>query len=199
MAPWVTPLPRVSSTTVISPDRMIRSNTARRVGTASACMTASMEAIGAMANQIVYANSLVKAILWAILHLAVRCPSFVAQRESWSTSSAGYEETAETSERITRHVARRTLAEAKRIFPELVKVGENDIRSAWSGLVYYTLDDYPFVERSLGRRLTTFAAPSDHGNALVVKVGQLAGDSAADLVLGLNTEQDGKRHRLTMR
>jgi len=32
MAPCVTPLPRVSSTTVISSDPTIRSNTARRVG-----------------------------------------------------------------------------------------------------------------------------------------------------------------------
>jgi hypothetical protein len=32
-----------------------------------------------------------------------------------------------------------------------------------------------------------------------VKVGQLAGDLAADAILGLKTEQDGKRHRETMR
>ena len=127
-----------------------------------------------------------------------REPCFYARRHG-TRLYMGYEQTAETSERITRQVARRTLAEAKRIFPELVKVGDNDIKSAWSGRVYYTLDDYPYVERSLGGRLATFAAPSDHGNALAVKVGQMAGDSAADLVLGLNTEQDGKRHRLTMR
>ena len=42
MAPWVTPLPRVSSTTVISSAPTIRSNTARRVGSASARMTAVM-------------------------------------------------------------------------------------------------------------------------------------------------------------
>lgn len=86
-----------------------------------------------------------------------------------------------------RRVARRTLAEAKRIFPEVIKVGESDIRSAWSGRVYYTPDDYPFVERSLGGRLAPFAAPSDHGNSRAVKVGQLAGDLAAALVLGLKT------------
>jgi len=41
MAPWVTPPPRVSSTTVISLKRTIRSNTARRVESASARMTMS--------------------------------------------------------------------------------------------------------------------------------------------------------------
>jgi hypothetical protein len=64
--------------------------------------------------------------------------------------------------------------------------------------VYYTLDDYPFVERILDGQLTTFAAPSDHGNALAVKVGQLVGDLAADAVLGVESEADGKRRRDTM-
>src|SRR5262245_3408790 len=64
MAPWVTPLPRVNSTTLISPDRTIRSKTARLVGTASACMTVSMGTIASMANQIVSTNSLVKAIYY---------------------------------------------------------------------------------------------------------------------------------------
>ena len=59
MAPCVTPLPRVSSTTVISSDLTIRSNTARRVGSASARMTASMGAASVMAVILVYANSLV--------------------------------------------------------------------------------------------------------------------------------------------
>ena len=39
-APWVTPEPRVSSTTVISSAPAMRSKTARRVGSASARMTA---------------------------------------------------------------------------------------------------------------------------------------------------------------
>lgn len=42
MADCVTLLPRVNSTTVISSDLTIRSNTARRVGSASVRMTASM-------------------------------------------------------------------------------------------------------------------------------------------------------------
>ena len=42
MAPCVTPLPRVSSTTVISSELTTRSNTARRVGSASARMTELM-------------------------------------------------------------------------------------------------------------------------------------------------------------
>src|SRR4030095_2761776 len=92
------------------------------------------------------------------------------------------EETSETSEEITQQVARRTLAEAQRIFPELRAFGEGNINSAWSGRVYYTLDEYPFVERALEGRLTTFAAPSDHGNALAAKVGQLVGDLAADAI-----------------
>jgi glycine/D-amino acid oxidase-like deaminating enzyme len=111
----------------------------------------------------------------------------------------GYEETAETSERIRRQVARRTLAEAKRVFPELEAIRERDIKRAWSGRIYYTLDDYPFVERTLGGRLTTFAAPSDHGNALAAKVGQLVGELAADAVLGQKAEQDVKRHRDLLR
>jgi len=64
-----------------------------------------------------------------------RDPCFYA-RQYGTRLYMGYEETAETSKRITRQVACRTLAEAKRIFPELVKVGENDIKSAWSGRVY---------------------------------------------------------------
>ena len=127
-----------------------------------------------------------------------RDPCFYARRHG-SRLYMGYEETPETSEKITRQVARRTLAEAQRIFPELRAFGEGNIKSAWSGRVYYTLDDYPFVERALEGRLTTFAAPSDHGNALAAKVGQLVGDLAADAILGQETEQDGKRHRDAMR
>jgi glycine/D-amino acid oxidase-like deaminating enzyme len=127
-----------------------------------------------------------------------RDPCFYARRHG-TRLYIGYEETAETSETITRDVARRTLAEAQRIFPDLGSLTETDIKSAWSGRVYYTLDDYPFVERTRDGRLTTFAAPSDHGNALAVKVGQLVGDLAADAVLGAHTEEDAKRHRDTVR
>jgi glycine/D-amino acid oxidase-like deaminating enzyme len=73
-------------------------------------------------------------------------------------------------------VARRTLEEGKRIFPALRSLGERDIKSAWAGRVYYTLDDYPFVERRHGGRVITFAAPSDHGNALALRIGQLVGN-----------------------
>jgi gamma-glutamylputrescine oxidase len=123
-----------------------------------------------------------------------RDPCFYARRHG-TRLYIGYEETAETSQRITQEVARRTLAEAQRIFPDLRRLSERDIKSAWSGRVYYTLDDYPFVEHTLDGRLTTFAAPSDHGNALAVKVGQLVGDLVADGVLGANIEDESKRHR----
>jgi len=123
-----------------------------------------------------------------------REPCFYARRHG-TRLYMGYEETAESSETITRKVARRTLTEAKRIFPELRTIADNDIKSAWSGRVYYTLDDYPFVERSLDGRLTTFAAPSDHGNALASKVGQLVGELAADAVMGAMAAHDVKRHR----
>jgi gamma-glutamylputrescine oxidase len=124
-----------------------------------------------------------------------REPCFYARRHG-RRLYIGYEETAESSERITRLVARRTLAEAKRIFAELGAIREKDIKSAWSGRVYYTLDDYPFVERSLDGRLTTFAAPSDHGNAVAAKVGQLVGELAADAVLH---QRDVKQHRDLLR
>jgi gamma-glutamylputrescine oxidase len=127
-----------------------------------------------------------------------RDPCFYARRHG-TRLYMGYEETAETSDEITGQVARRTLAEAQRIFPDLCSLGEQDIKSAWAGRVYYTVDDYPFVERTMDGRLTTFAAPSDHGNALAVKVGELVGDLAADAVLGLSTEQGVKRHRDTVR
>jgi gamma-glutamylputrescine oxidase len=123
-----------------------------------------------------------------------RDPCFYARRHG-NHLYMGYEETAATSEGITQEVARRTLKEAQKIFPDLCALTERDIQSAWSGRVYYTLDDYPFVESTLDGRLTTFAAPSDHGNALAVKVGQLLGDLAADAVLGSNKEDESKRHR----
>src|SRR5262245_54403240 len=124
-----------------------------------------------------------------------REPCFYARRHG-TRLYMGYEETAESSETITQQVARRTLAEAKRIFPELRTIAEQDIKSAWSGRVYYTLDGYPFVERGLGGRLMTFAAPSDHGNALAAKVGQLVGELAADAVLN---QHDVRRHRDLLR
>ena len=39
---------------------------------------------------------------------------------------------------LGRHIARQTLDEAKRIFPALRALGESDIKSAWSGRVFYT-------------------------------------------------------------
>jgi len=96
-------------------------------------------------------------------------------------------------------VALRTLKEAQRIFPDLRTLGEEEIKAAWSGRVYYTLDDYPFVERALDGQLTTFAAPSDHGNALAVKVGQLIGGLAADAVLGTGSERDATQRRARLR
>jgi len=127
-----------------------------------------------------------------------RDPCFYARRHG-GRLYIGYEETAETSERLTRCVGLRTLKEAQRIFPDLRTLGEEDIKAAWSGRVYYTLDDYPFVERALGGQLTTFAAPSDHGNALAVRVGQLIGGLAADAVLGTGSERDQKQRRARLR
>jgi len=105
-----------------------------------------------------------------------REPCFYARRQG-GRLYMGYEETPETSPEITREVARRTLDEGKRVFPGLRNVVERDIRSAWSGRVYYTLDDYPFVERIHGGRVISFAAPSDHGNSLALRVGQLVGNA----------------------
>src|SRR5262249_57068803 len=65
------------------------------------------------------------------------------------------------------------------IVPALRSLGERDISSAWPGRVYYTLDDYPFVERGHGGRVITFAAPSDHGNSLALRIGQLVGNVVA--------------------
>src|SRR5262249_45458877 len=127
-----------------------------------------------------------------------RDPCFYARRHG-NRLFMGYEETPRSSQQITRQVARRTLAEARRIFPELRAFGESNIKSAWSGRVYYTLHDYPFVERALEGRLTTFAAPSDHGNAVAVRVGQLVGELTADAILGPEAGQDGKRHRAAVR
>ena len=106
-----------------------------------------------------------------------RDPCFYARRHG-RRLYMGYEETAETSPEIVRDVARRTLEEGKRIFPALRSLGESDVKRAWAGRVYYTLDDYPFVERRHGGRVITFAAPSDHGNALALCIGQLVGNVA---------------------
>jgi gamma-glutamylputrescine oxidase len=127
-----------------------------------------------------------------------RDPCFYARRHG-RRLYIGYEETAETSEKLTRQVALRTLKEGQRIFPDLRALGEKEITAAWSGRVYYTLDDYPFVERALGGQLTTFAAPSDHGNALAVRVGQLIGGLAADAVFGTGSERDQKQRRARLR
>jgi hypothetical protein len=58
-------------------------------------------------------------------------------------------------------------------FLRCAPLGERDIKNAWAGRVFYTLDDYPFVERRHGGRVITFAAPSDHGNSLALRIGQL--------------------------
>jgi glycine/D-amino acid oxidase-like deaminating enzyme len=115
-----------------------------------------------------------------------REPCFYARRHG-RRLYMGYEETAETSPEIMQEVARKTLAEGKRVFPELRIMSEREIRSAWSGRIYYTLDDYPFVERLHGGRVITFAAPSDHGNALAVCVGQLVWQHRRSL--GASAEQ----------
>ena len=86
-----------------------------------------------------------------------RDPCFYARRHG-RRLYMGYEEMAETSPEIMRAVAPRTLDEGKRVFPALTDMDECDIRSAWSGRVYFTLDDYPFVERRHGGRVITFAA-----------------------------------------
>ena len=107
-----------------------------------------------------------------------REPCFYARRHG-RRLYIGYEETPETSPEITREVARRTVAEGARVFPGLRHLNEHDVRSAWSGRVYYTLDDYPFLERVHRGRVISFAAPSDHGNSLAARVGELVGQSVA--------------------
>src|SRR6266436_1365396 len=124
-----------------------------------------------------------------------RDPCFYARRHG-RRLYMGYEETAETSPEIMRDVARRTLEEGKRVFPALRSLGERDIKNAWSGRVYYTLDDYPFVERRHGGRVITFAAPSDHGNSLALRIGQLVGNFVARAALEPRNEEDVRRRRL---
>jgi glycine/D-amino acid oxidase-like deaminating enzyme len=123
-----------------------------------------------------------------------RDPCFYARRHG-RRLYMGYEEAAETSPDITRDVARRTLEEGKRIFPALRSLGESDIKRAWAGRVYYTLDDYPFVERRHGGRAITFAAPSDHGNALALRIGQLVGNVVTHSASRPKNDDDERRRR----
>ena len=127
-----------------------------------------------------------------------RDPCFYARRHG-RRLYMGHEETAETSPEITQEVARRTLAEGQRVFPALRGLGEHDIRSAWSGRVFYTLDDYPFVERRHGGRVVTFAAPSDHGNSLAVRIGQLVGSFVAHSAQLRKSDADIRHRRRTGR
>ena len=123
-----------------------------------------------------------------------RAPCFYARRHG-RRLYMGYEETAETSPEIVREVALRTLDEGKRVFPAMRSCGERDIRSAWSGRVYYTLDDYPFVERAHGGRVITFAAPSDHGNSLALRIGQLVGSVAPPSMPRPKSDRDISQRR----
>ena len=124
-----------------------------------------------------------------------RDPCFYARRHG-DRFYMGFEETAETSPEITQAVARRTLDEGKRIFPALRTLEERDITNAWSGAVYYTLDDYPFVERRHGGRMITFAAPSDHGNALALRVGEIVGDFVAHAIRRPTSDDAMSRRRM---
>jgi len=123
-----------------------------------------------------------------------RDPCFYARRHG-RRLYMGYEETPETSPEITHRIAQRTLGEGQRIFPALRRLTEQDIRSAWSGAIYYTLDDYPFVERQHGGRVITFAAPSDHGNALAARVGQIVGNLVAASILAPQSAEDERGRR----
>jgi hypothetical protein len=81
------------------------------------------------------------------------------------------------------------------VFPALVTLGERDISSAWCGRVFYTLDDYPFVERRHGGRVVTFAAPSDHGNSLALRIGQLVGNTVGPSALQPRSDDDIRQRR----
>jgi hypothetical protein len=50
------------------------------------------------------------------------------------------------------------------------------------------------VERRHGGRVITFAAPSDHGNALTLRIGQLVGNVAPHSA-SLPTSDDDERQR----
>src|SRR5215470_156516 len=127
-----------------------------------------------------------------------REPCFYARRHG-KRLYMGWEETPETSPEITREVAHRTLAEGKRVFPGLSELHDHDIRSAWSGRVFFTLDDYPFVERMHRGRVVSFAAPSDHGNSLAARVGELIGNAVAGKARAPRSEEEQKRQRLAER
>lgn len=128
----------------------------------------------------------------------MRDPCFYARRHG-RNFYMGYEELAETSPEIVEAIARRTLDEGKRIFPELRGLQQADIKSAWAGRVYYTLDDYPLLERRHGGRLISFAAPSDHGNALASRVGQLVGEVIAQSLQPSTRDDDMGQHRRNKR
>jgi glycine/D-amino acid oxidase-like deaminating enzyme len=123
-----------------------------------------------------------------------RDPCFYTRRHG-QRLYMGFEETAETSPEITQQIARRTLKEGHKIFPALRTLLERDIRKAWSAAIYYTLDDYPFVERRHGGRMITFAAPSDHGNSLAARVGKIVGDLAAASLPQAGGEEDKRRRQ----
>src|SRR4029453_5092285 len=127
-----------------------------------------------------------------------RDPCFHARRHG-RRLYMGYEETAETSPEIMQAVARRTLDEGKRGFPALKDMDELDIRSAWSGRVYFTLDDYPFVERRPGGPAITFPAPPDHGDALALRIGQLVGNVTAQTASPPKNDEDMRRRRRNAR
>ena len=124
----------------------------------------------------------------------MRDPCFYARRHG-RRLYMGYEETAETSPEILEAVARRTLEQGKRIFPSLRGFGEHDIKSAWSGRVYYTLDDYPLLDRRHAGRVISFAAPSDHGNSLAARIGQLVGEVMALSLLRPTQDDEVRQHR----
>jgi gamma-glutamylputrescine oxidase len=124
----------------------------------------------------------------------MRDPCFYARRHG-KHLYVGYDESAENSQEITRRIASSTFDQAKRVFPALRGLGEEHIKGAWCGAIYYTLDDYPFLERSHGGRVITFAAPSDHRNSLAVRVGQLVGNLVAQSTRAPASDEDERSRR----
>ena len=61
--------------------------------------------------------------------------------------------------------------------------------------MYYTSDDYPFLDRKHGGRFLTFAAPSDHGNAIAVRVGQMVGENSACLLAQPRSDEAVRQRR----
>jgi hypothetical protein len=51
------------------------------------------------------------------------------------------------------------------------------------------------VERRHGGRVITFAAPSDHGNSLAARVGQLVGNLVAFSILQPRSAENDRRRR----